>query len=51
MLHFFLLIVQVQFEDERKSEEKDYWLRMYQRLMDSKPEALILEVGVLAASS
>eukprot|EP00117_Sycon_ciliatum_P024771 scpid54121/ scgid20710/ E3 ubiquitin-protein ligase LRSAM1; Leucine-rich repeat and sterile alpha motif-containing protein 1; Tsg101-associated ligase len=38
-----LQLLLVKFEEERKSEEKDYWLRMYQRLMDSKPEALLLE--------
>lgn len=36
-----LVILQVEMEEQRDEAQTDYWLVQYQRLLDSKPQAVI----------
>ena len=38
------ITLQVELEERREGEIEDYWLIQFQRLMDQKPETLIIKV-------
>ena len=41
--------LQVEMEEQKLATQTDYWLVQYQRLLDSKPEALIDQVVLMSS--